>query len=100
MRRNFRLLLGSVVVLSSLTVVTAAAAGAAQAAKGSRSGWVVTFRSGANPKAEAEQERVKGVKVTHVFEHAMKGMSVQLTAREAAALATDPMVASVEPDIT
>lgn len=99
MRRNSRLLLGSIVVLSSLTAVTAVAAGAAQAAKGSRSGWVVTFRTGADPKAEAEQERVKGVKVTHVFEHAMKGMAVDLTAPEAAALAADPMVVSVEPDI-
>lgn len=95
MRRNFRLLVGSIVVLSSLTAVTS---GTAEAGKGSRTSWVVTFRSGANPRVEAEQERAKGVKVARVFEHALKGMAVELTAREAAALAADPMVASVEPD--
>ena len=95
MRRNFRLVLGGIVVLSSLTAVTT---GSAQA-KAARSGWVVTFRADADPRAEAEQERVKGVKVTHVFEHALKGMAVRLTAREAAVLAADPMVTSIEPDI-
>jgi len=83
------------VVLSSLTAVTS---GTVDAAKGARSSWVVTFRSGADPRVEAEQERAKGVKVSRVFEHALKGMAVELTAQEAAALSADPMVASVEPD--
>lgn len=95
MRRTSRLVLGSIVVLSSLTAVTSSTV---EAGKGARTGWVVTFRSGANPQVEAEQERVKGVKVSRVFEHALKGMAVELTAQEAAALAADPMVASVEPD--
>ena len=95
MRRNLRLLLGGIVVLSSLTAVTTSSV---EAGKSSRTGWVVTFRSGANPRVEAEQERVKGVKVSRVFEHALKGMALELTAQEAAALAADPMVASIERD--
>ena len=97
MRRGLKLILGGVVALSSLTAVTS---GTVEARRPARTGWLVTFRAGADPRAEADQERVKGIKVSHVFEHALKGMAIELTAHEAAALAADPMVASIEPDAT
>lgn len=102
MRRSFLRFIGTAVAASSLAVLAALPAGAASAAKSARSGtasYVVTFRPGASASLEASESRGKGLKVSHVFEHALKGMSVELTPAEAASLAADPMVATVEPDI-
>ena len=52
--------------------------------------------------AEAAQElaRAHGGFLAHVYQHALKGFAVELTDDQAARLADDPRVASVEPDAT
>ena len=97
MRRTLVKFLATAVVASSLAVVPI---GSASAAKPTKASYVVTFRAGASASLEASESRGKGLKVSHVFEHALKGMSVELTPDEAAALAADPAVATIEPDIT
>ena len=97
MRRTLVKFLATAVVASSLAVTPV---GFASAAKATKASYVVTFRAGTSVSLEASESRGKGLKVSHVFEHALKGMSVELTPDEAAALAADPAVATIEPDIT
>jgi subtilisin family serine protease len=48
--------------------------------------------------AAGELARTHGGKIKHVYQHALKGFAVQLTADQAQALAAKPNVAYVEPD--
>lgn len=96
MRRTLVKILGTAVVATSLAVTPF---GSASAAKSTKASYVVTFRAGISPSLEASESRGKGLKVSHVFEHALRGMSVELTPAEAATLAADPAVATIEPDI-
>jgi len=97
MRRTLVKILGGAVAVASLAVTPV---GSVSAAKTTKASYVVTFRAGISPSLEASESRGKGLKVSHVFEHALRGMSVELTPAEAAALAADPAVATIEPDIT
>ena len=97
-----------------LCLATAApsAAGEVRAAKEPIAGsYIVVFKSDAvrgarearsqRPlvaDAASELARSHGGNVEHVYQHALKGFAVQLTADEAQALAANPRVAYVEPD--
>ena len=79
MRRTLVKFLATAVVASSLAVTPV---GFASAAKATKASYVVTFRAGTSVSLEASESRGKGLKVSHVFEHALKGMSVELTPDE------------------
>ena len=60
--------------------------------------YLVTYKTGTDPDAKAQTERGKGHKVRQTYRKVFSGLAVDLTADEAAALASDPSVARVEPD--
>ena len=103
-------------LLVCLAVAASSAAGELRAAQDSTAdstagSYIVVFKANAVRAAtEARSQRpliaaavgdlaqAHGGNVTHVYQHALKGFAVQLSADEAAALADDPRVAYVEPD--
>jgi subtilisin family serine protease len=97
-RRMLPILSASLFAASIATVHTAHAHDTAHSHDTAR--YVVTFRPGTVPGTEAGEARSKGWEVDDVYEHAVRGMAVELTADEVAELATDPNVATIEPDIT
>ena len=84
-----------------VVVVAAPSAGAAGQAP-ERSTYIVVFepsvRSDRVPEQAQELARDHEGSIGHVYQHALKGFSVDLTEAQAAALARNPRVASVEPD--
>ena len=61
--------------------------------------YVVTFRAGSAPDSEAGEARSKGWRVRNVYRHAVSGMTVELSPDQVSALAADPNVATIEPDV-
>jgi subtilisin len=94
MRRG--LLLGSVVALLVAGVVWLPMAGAAAPT----SGYIVVLKGsvGSPSAVAAEQAQARGLRVGHVYRHALKGYSAVMTAADAQGLRADPRVASVTPD--
>ncbi|HWH05128.1 MAG TPA: S8 family serine peptidase, partial [Gaiellaceae bacterium] len=86
-----------------LVAVLAPTAGAAQQADDpARSTYIVVFKndvaSDRVPEHAQELARVHGGTIGHLYRHALRGFSVELTAQAAAALARNGRVAYVEPD--
>lgn len=79
-------------------VGTAAIAETASAATEGRSAYIVVFKNGANARAEAESLRGRGFAVRNVYEHVFQGVTVELPAAAANALARNRNVQIVEPD--
>ena len=88
------------ILCASLFTASIATVSTVHAAPRTTARYVVTFRAGSVPDDEAGEARSKGWRVRDVFRHAVSGMAVELTADEAATLAADPNVATIEPDIT
>jgi subtilisin len=67
---------------------------------GPTSGYIVMLNNsvGSVPAVASEQTARFRAKPVHLYEHALKGYSAQLTAGAAAALSKDPSVAAVYPD--
>ena len=86
------------ILCAALTVAFVVPASIATAAPAATARYLVTFRPGALPDTEAREAGSKGIEVRKVFRKAVRGMAVDLTPAEAAALAADPQVASIEPD--
>ena len=77
------------------------AAGSAAAPVSASSSYIVVFEPGATANAEAtarQLTRAHGGELGFVYQHALQGFSVNLSARAASALARNPMVAYVEAD--
>ncbi|MFZ4718478.1 MAG: S8 family serine peptidase [Ilumatobacteraceae bacterium] len=70
----------------------------AHAAPAATARYLVQFRQGVAPDAEASQARADGVRVERVYRRALAGMVADLTPQQAAALASDPQVRSIERD--
>ncbi|HEY8527162.1 MAG TPA: S8 family peptidase [Acidimicrobiales bacterium] len=89
---------------SARSADAASAVGDAQAAGGST--WIVTLESGAAGGDVSAAARTQlddhrpGARPLRVFRHALRGYTARLTAAEARALADEPGVARVEPDVT
>ncbi len=86
------------ILCAALTVAFVVPASIASAAPAATARYLVTFEPGALPDTEAREAGSKGIEVRKVFRKAVRGMAVDLTPAEAAALAADPQVASIEPD--
>ncbi|MBI4933867.1 MAG: S8 family serine peptidase [Actinobacteria bacterium] len=86
--------------LFTASIATVSSVSSLQAAPRTTARYVVTFRAGSVPDKEAGEARSKGWRVRDVYHHAVSGMAVDLTADEVAALAADPNVATIEPDVT
>ncbi len=89
-------------VLVSVVMVTGLLAGGAGApVDGPQQSYVVVLDRGAPdvPAVAAELARTHGGDVGFVYEHAIQGFSVTISARGAAALARNPHVAYVEEDM-
>jgi len=86
------------ILCAALTVATVVPATITAAAPAATARYLVTFKPGAVPDTEAREAGSRGLEVRKVFRKAVRGMAVDLTPAEAAALATDPQVASIEPD--
>ena len=84
-------------VAASLTVAGIAPAAAAPPA---RSSYIVTFRDGTDPVAEAAGLRAAGHPVGHVYTSVFPGLSVELPTAAAEALQRNPNVERVEADGT
>jgi subtilisin len=78
--------------------VVAPASGAAP--DGPTSGYIVVLHNSVDGVAAVAGEQAArfGATPVHIYQHALKGYSTQLTAAEAAALSKDPSVAAVSPD--
>jgi subtilisin family serine protease len=76
----------------------ASAAPAMGAAEQERARYLVQFASGSDVAAQARELRGRGVAVAQTFRHALRGAAISATPAQAAALASDPGVLSVEPD--
>src|SRR5262245_11762179 len=89
----------AILALVASAVPTAAAPGAPAPASAR---YIVTMRSGATgvaTEARSTLDRARpGARPERVFRHALRGYTARLTAAQAQALASDPAVASVEPD--
>ncbi|MFM2079067.1 MAG: hypothetical protein RJA49_2957 [Actinomycetota bacterium] len=86
------------ILCASLMIPTFTGLAPADAASGATTRYVVTFGPGAVPDSEASDARSRGEHIDHVFRKAIGGMSVDLTAAQAQAMAADPQVASVRKD--
>jgi subtilisin family serine protease len=60
--------------------------------------WIVTFRAGTDPAAEAATLRRSGHSVRHTYSAAVSGVAVQATAGQMSALARNPRVARIVRD--
>jgi subtilisin family serine protease len=80
------------------TAVLPVAAGGSVGASGPTASYIVTFRDGTNPFAEARGLRSAGWRVGHVYSKIMSGVAVELPPAVARALARNPHIASVELD--
>jgi subtilisin len=87
MRR--RLVVGGLLAALVVPVLAVGPVGAAPQASG---GYIVVLKGAANP---ADVARRHGAKVRHLYRHALKGYSTNLTAGQAARLRSDPGVAAV-----
>ena len=88
------------VALGAMFTVVAPAAAAPSAPDGPASGYIVMLHNSVD-SAQAvavEQTARFGVTPGHVYQHALKGYSAQLTPADVAALSKDPSVAKVYPD--
>jgi len=70
----------------------------ASAAPTASQSYVVRFVDGTDAKAKAEKASGDGMRVARVYSHALSGMAADLTPAQAARLASDPSVASIERD--
>jgi len=93
---------GLVVVVAAALVAAAVPALGANAAPATVSSYVVVLEPGsAGPAAEASRLASRyGGQVGFVYRHALRGFSIRTTERGAAALASNPSVDFVEPDLT
>jgi subtilisin len=61
--------------------------------------WIVTLEPGQEPgRVSAEHGRQHGARVDHLYRHAMNGYAARMSDQQAARVAQDPRVASVERD--
>jgi subtilisin family serine protease len=92
-----------VAVAASLILALALAIGPALAADAAQTrSYIVVLKgapSGARPVAMHHRQRY-GLKLSHVYQSALKGYSASITAAGVRALRADPNVAAVVPDIT
>jgi subtilisin len=88
MRR--RLVVGG--LLAALVVSLVAAAPAVAAPRQASGGYIVVLNGSANPAVMARRH---GARVRHLYRHALKGYSTNLTADQAARLRAEPDVAAV-----
>jgi subtilisin family serine protease len=84
----------------ALSVLLAAASPAAVSAQGAGTSepYIVTFRDGTNPAAQAALLRRAGHPVSHVYANVFPGLAVDLPAAAADALRRNPNVTRVESD--
>lgn len=88
-------------LLAFSLLVTMVAAGSGAASVGERSSYIVLFERGAVADVEAaanQLARAHGGQLGFVYQHALEGFSISLSASAAAALARNPMIAYVETD--
>ena len=77
-----------------------APAATAAAAPGPPEKYIVTLKPGADPgTVAAKHEKSRGASVTHVYRHALNGYAASMSPSAAAAIAADPEVAAVIPDL-
>jgi subtilisin len=98
-RSNGRAWMGMAVATGVLGAMLTGVVPAA-AAPESPSGWIVVLNdvvTSASTTAQAQTARF-GAEPRHVYQHALKGYSVDLTSRDAATLRKDPSVVGVYPD--
>lgn len=87
-------------LLAAVSLTAAALAAAPPAAAQPEGGYIVVFKRGVNPgSATPALERSRGFTAARTFRSALRGFTARLTAAEAAALARDPAVAYVTPDL-
>jgi subtilisin len=84
-------------LLAALVVPVVAAMPAAAAPEGRTGSYIVVLRGSANPAAAAGRH---GARAKHVYRHALRGYSAELSAAKVAALRADPNVAAVVADQT
>jgi subtilisin family serine protease len=84
-------------LLAALVVSVVAAVPAVAAPEGRTGSYIVVLKGSANPTAAAGRH---GTRATHVYRHALRGYSAQLSAAKVAALRADPNVAAVVADQT
>jgi subtilisin family serine protease len=83
-----------------MVAVVAPASAAPAVPDGPPSGYIVMLSDTVDsvPAVASEQAARFGAKPVHIYQHALKGYSTQLSPAAAAALARDPSVAAVYPD--
>jgi subtilisin len=84
-------------LLAALAVAVVAASPAAAAPESRTGSYIVVLKGSADPGALAGRH---GARAKHLYRHALKGYSAELSAARAAALRADPAVAAVVPDQT
>lgn len=72
---------------------------ASASAQQSTSRYVVTFKDGVDANAQGAAMTAFGFNVARIYQTLLSGVAVDLTADQAGALAADPNVALVEPDV-
>jgi subtilisin len=100
-RRGSRLLAGAALTLTALTAFAAPAQAAPPPDRPNSipGAWIVTLEAGQSPdQVSAEHGHQHGAKVDHVYRHAMNGYAARMSDQQAARVAQDPRVASVERD--
>lgn len=100
-RRTFaRSLALAFVLVLALGPAMPAFAAPAVAAGGKVASYIVVLKDGVEPEqAAGTLARQYGLALGHVYQHAMRGFSAKLPPALAAALARDPRIAFIEPDL-
>ncbi|MEU1971467.1 S8 family serine peptidase [Microbacterium sp. NPDC019599] len=97
--RRIRLAVISFATAAALSVGLAPMATAA-AAPSPAEKYIVTLKPGADPgTVAAKHQRSRGASVTHVYRHALHGYAASMSSSAAAAIAAQPEVAAVIPDL-
>ncbi len=94
-RRATATLVAVAVLLASVSAGVSVASAASDT-----SGYVVTFKAGSDPDAQATEIRNQGRVVSKVFRTAVNGMAVKLSDADLATMGKNPLVERIEPDIT
>jgi subtilisin family serine protease len=91
-------LLGAFFAVALAATALVGTSSVASAAPPEKSTYLVTFRQGMSPAAEAAKLRGQGWTVRHVYRNVFPGVAVELPAAAARALSQSPGVELVEPD--
>lgn len=97
MRSRILVVLGAAVLTAAtaLVIVPTASAGSDRSPVAS---YIVTLNAGDPGEVAAGHERRRGVAVSHVYRHALRGYAARMSGAAAARLADDPRVADVRTD--